>query len=353
VNLFGSSIEEIRQAAPALAHPSFRATSLYRWMYRRRETDWERMTDLPAGVRVDLAARFRIVWPQVAGVARSADGTHKYLLALEDGARIEAVYIPQASGRITLCLSSQVGCALGCRFCRTATMGFIRNLTPGEIVGQALRLEERHALRPPYNIVFMGMGEPLLNLDALLAAVRILTGADGAGLTPRRITVSTAGYVPGILRLARERRRPRLAVSLNCTTDEARSDLMPINRRWPIAELVAACKEFAAGGRERVTFEYVVLRGANDAAADARRLVRLLAPVRCKVNLIPYNPIGAEEFRRPTEAGMEALRRGLVARGVAASVRWSKGVDIGAACGQLWWERREGPPGAPPGGVHV
>jgi 23S rRNA (adenine2503-C2)-methyltransferase len=152
--------------------------------------------------------------------------------------------------------------------------------------------------------------------------------------------------VPGILRLAREKPRPSLAVSLNCTTDEARSDLMPINRRWPIAELLAACREFASGGRERVTFEYVVLRGANDTPADARRLVRLLAPLRCKANLIPYNPIGAEEFRRPSADGMEALRRSLVAHGVAASVRWSKGLDIGAACGQLWWERGGGRPGA-------
>jgi 23S rRNA (adenine2503-C2)-methyltransferase len=348
VNLFGSSLEEIRQADPGLARPSYRAASLYRWIYRRRETDWGRMSDLPAGLRASLAERFRIAWPEVAAVAASADGTHKYLLALEDGARIESVYIPQASGRVTLCLSSQVGCALGCRFCRTATMGFIRNLGPGEMVGQALRLEERHALRPPYNIVFMGMGEPLLNFDALMAAFRILTEEDGAGLTPRRITVSTAGYVPGILRLAREKPRPRLAVSLNCTTDEARSDLMPINRRWPIAELVAACREFTSVGRERVTFEYVVLRGANDTPADARRLVRLLAPLRCKVNLIPYNPIGGEEFRRPEPAAVDALRLSLVERGVAASVRWSKGVEIGAACGQLWWRDHQGDAGAHP-----
>jgi 23S rRNA (adenine2503-C2)-methyltransferase len=340
-NLFGSSLEEIRLAAPALARPAFRAASVYRWMYRRRETDWERMSDLPGGLRADLQARYRIAWPQVTDVATSADGTRKYVLALEDGARIEAVYIPQASGRITLCLSSQVGCALGCRFCRTGMMGFVRNLTPGEIVGQALRLEERHALRPPYNLVFMGMGEPLLNLDALLAAFRILTDREGVGLTPRRITLSTAGYVPGIRRLARQRPRPRLAVSLNATTDEDRSGLMPINRRWSLAELLAACREFASGGRDRVTFEYVVLGGANDTAADARRLVRLLAPLRCKVNLIPYNPIGGDEFRRPAAEAVEALRRGLAQRGVAASVRWSKGVDIGAACGQLWWESRD------------
>ncbi len=336
-NLFGLEREELAVASAGPGRPGFRAAALYRWMYARRACDFERMSDLPAALRRELAARFRIDWPRAEKVAASADGTHKYLVGLEDGRRVEAVYIPQASGRITLCLSSQVGCALGCRFCRTAQMGFVRNLSPGEIVGQALRLEERHRLRPPYNVVFMGMGEPLLNLDALMAAIRILADPDGLGLSARRITVSTAGYVPGIERLARESPRPRLAVSLNSTTDAVRSDLMPINRRWPLPELLEACRAFAAAGRGRVTFEYVVLRGANDGAEDVRRLVRMLSRLRCKVNLIPYNPIGGEEFRRPTAPALEKMRRALVASGVPASVRFSKGVDIGAACGQLWW----------------
>lgn len=340
-NLFGLDREEIARSAPELGRPSWRAAAVYRWMYGRRECDFSRMSDLPAALRSALASRFRIEWPRVDAVSVSADGTHKSLLALEDGLRVEAVYIPQPSGRITLCLSSQVGCALGCRFCRTAQMGFVRNLAPGEIVGQALRLEERHSLRPPYNVVLMGMGEPLLNLDAVMAAFRILADPEGVGLSPRRVTVSTAGYVPGIRRLAREHPRPRLAVSLNATTDAARSDVMPINRRYPIDELLEACREFAATRRERVTFEYVVLRGVNDRAQDARRLASLLSRLRSKVNLIPYNPIGGEEFRRPLAGELEALRRGLVARGVPASVRWSKGVDIGAACGQLWWARAQ------------
>jgi len=341
-NLLGLDCDGIARSAPELARPAFRSAALYRWMYRRRETDFARMSDLPAALRARLAGRLRIAWPEIASTAVSADGTHKHLLALEDGERVEAVYIPQPSGRITLCLSSQVGCALGCRFCRTAQMGFSRDLTPGEMVGQALRLEERHRLRPPYNIVFMGMGEPLLNLDSVMAAFRILADPQGVGVAARRITVSTAGHVPGIRRLAEMHPRPRLAVSLNSSTDRARSDLMPINRRWPLAELTAACREFAAAGRERVTFEYVVLRGVNDSSADARRLVTLLSRLRCKVNLIPYNPIGGEEFRRPPAGELEKLRRGLVAHGVPASVRWSKGVDIGAACGQLWWASRQG-----------
>jgi 23S rRNA (adenine2503-C2)-methyltransferase len=343
-NLFGLSREELAQTALGLDQPAFRASALYRWIYHRRQTDFARMSDLPARLREDLASRFRVAWPEVETISTSKDGTHKYLLAMEDGARIEAVFIPQPSGRITLCLSSQVGCALGCSFCRTAKMGFIRNLTPGEIVGQTLRLEERHHLKPPYNIVFMGMGEPLLNLDSVMAAFRILTDADGVGLSAQRITVSTAGYVPGIRRLAEMRPRPRLAVSLNSTTDEERSEIMPINRRYPLVELLEACREFASSGRDRVTFEYVVLRGVNDRPEDGRRLVRMLAPLRSKVNLIPYNPIGEEEFQRPQAADLEAMRRELVARGVPASVRWSKGVDIGAACGQLWWQKSGGIP---------
>ncbi len=343
-NLLGFGREQISGADPRLANPSFRAASLHRWIYQRREVDFARMTDLPARLRSDLTRNFRIAWPDVDRVAASTDGTHKYLLRLEDARRVESVYIPQASGRITLCLSSQVGCALGCTFCRTARMGFVRNLTPGEIVGQALRLEERHDLRPPYNIVFMGMGEPLLNLEAVLSAFRIFTDADGMGISARRITVSTAGYVPGIRALAREQPRPRLAVSLCATTDRARADLMPINRRYPLQELLGACRDFASRGRERVTFEYVVLEGVNDKETDVRRLVRLLSRMRSKVNLIPYNPIDDESFHRPRASALERMRRALVAGGVPASVRWSKGVDIGAACGQLWWQEQPHPP---------
>ncbi|MEE9217582.1 MAG: 23S rRNA (adenine(2503)-C(2))-methyltransferase RlmN [Acidobacteriota bacterium] len=345
-NLLGLDRNGIAGAHPRLARPAYRAASLYRWIYHRREADFRRMSDLPAPLRHELALRLRIGWPLVDAVAVSRDGTHKYLLALDDGLRVEAVYIPQPSGRITLCLSSQVGCALGCRFCRTARMGFVRNLTPGEIIGQALRLEERHGLRPPYNVVLMGMGEPLLNLDAVLVAFRILCDPEGMGLSARRISVSTAGYVPGIRRLATERLRPRLAVSLNATTDAARSDLMPVNRRYPLAELLQACREFAAGSRERVTFEYVVLQGLNDGAAELRRLARLLAPLRCKVNLIPFNPIGDQDFHQPQARDLERMRRALVALGVPASVRWSKGADIGAACGQLWWEHKQAPEGS-------
>ena len=334
-NLFGLEREALAEILAPFTARAFHASQIYRWMYGRRVADPAAMTDLPAALRAMLADRFRIEWPSILERRDSADGSRKYLLRLEDGGEIEAVYIVYGS-RITLCLSSQIGCPLACRFCLTGTMGLVRNLTPGEIVGQVLAVARDKAFEPgSARIVFMGMGEPLNNYDAVLAAFRIMVDEKGPGIPPRRVTLSTAGLVPGIERLAREAPRPRLAISLAAADDALRDDLMPINRKYDLARLIAACRALPLAPREHVTFEYVLLDGKNDRAEDATRLARLLRGLRSKVNVIPYNEAGVAEFRTPSQAKAERFRDALKTRGVTATIRWSKGRDIGAACGQL------------------
>ena len=274
---------------------------------------------------------------------RSRDGTVKYLLRLEDAEGVEAVYIPEKR-RITFCISSQIGCPLGCTFCLTAKMGLVRNLTAGEIAGQAAVLAGEHRLRAnEFNLVFMGMGEPLNNYDAVLSAFRVLTDAEGFGIAPRRITLSTAGVVPGLRRLAAERPRPRIAVSLSATTDALRNELMPINRAYPLAQLFETLREIPLAPRERITLEYVLLRGINDSPEDALRLAALAGKMPVKVNLIPYNEAAVKEYAPTRLPGALALRDLLLARGIPSSVRRRRGADISAACGQLAILDRDGP----------
>jgi 23S rRNA (adenine2503-C2)-methyltransferase len=313
----------------------FHADQVFHWMYGRLERDFGSMTDLPLALRGAIDGDCRITWPEIAGWRDSSDGSRKYVLRLEDGGEIEAVHIVHGS-RATLCLSSQIGCALQCRFCLTGSMGLVRNLTPGEIVGQVAVLAREHGLTPNgYRVVFMGMGEPLHNYDAVLAAFRILVDADGFALAPRRVTLSTAGLVPGIERLAAESPRPRLAISLAAADDRLRSDLMPVNRSFDLERLMAACRKFPLAPREKVTFEYPLIDTVNDRPEDAARLARLLRGLRAKVNVIPYNEAGVAEFRTPSEERAGRFRDALKTRGVGATIRWSKGRDIGAACGQL------------------
>jgi 23S rRNA (adenine2503-C2)-methyltransferase len=251
-------------------------------------------------------------------------------------AQIETVFMP-ADGRQTICISTQAGCAVDCHFCLTAQLGLIRNLSAGEIVGQALVALAEHgeaALAPRTNVVLMGQGEPLLNYEAVMAAVRIMLDAEGMGISPRHVTLSTSGIVPGIERLAREAVRPKLAISLNASTDQQRDAVMPINRKYPLARLLEACREYPLRTWESLTFEYVLLGGVNDAPEDARRVARLVSDLRAKVNLIPWNP-GALAYRAPEAARVEEFRRVLVAKGVPAFVRLSRGQDVFAACGQL------------------
>jgi 23S rRNA (adenine2503-C2)-methyltransferase len=335
VDLTEHTRPELESALVAMGLEPYRAGQIFHWIYRRGVTDFEGMSNLSREMRGSLAARFRLSSPTVEGRDRSEDGTEKFLLRLSDDRRIEAVYIPDTPGH-TLCLSTQVGCAIGCAFCLTARMGLVRNLTPGEIVGQVRVLTGALDLRGQrFNIVLMGMGEPLHNYDNTMAALRILGDPDGFAISPRRITLSTVGLVPAMERLAAEPFMPNLAVSLHATTEEQRSALVPANRRYGLEEILEACRRFPLKRRSRITFEYVLLAGVNDAPADAQRLAKLMQGIKAKINLIPLNPAAGIAFERPTDARVDQFGRILAEHHLTVSVRKSRGRDIRAACGQL------------------
>jgi 23S rRNA (adenine2503-C2)-methyltransferase len=340
IELLGKSAEELRDYVASLGEAAYRARQIYRAIYAERRFEFASMTNLPAALRARLAAEASISLPKVIRRFPSSDGSVRLLMALPGGgtraAQIEAVFMP-SEGRQTICISTQAGCAVDCHFCLTAQLGLIRNLTAGEIVGQVLVALAEHGaaeLAPRTNVVLMGQGEPLLNYDAVMAAVRILLDAEGVGISPRHVTLSTSGIVPGIERLAEEEARPKLAISLNASTDEQRDAVMPINRKYPLAVLLDACRRYPLRTWEWLTFEYVLLGGANDSPEDARRVARLIANLRAKVNLIPWNP-GALPFRAPEASRVEEFRQVLTEKGVPAFVRLSRGQDVFAACGQL------------------
>ena len=323
----------------------FRARQIFRWIYRRGITDIAAMTDLPRPLREFLAGEFTLATPQIAARDRSSDGTEKFLLALRDGRQIEAVFIPDTPA-MTFCISTQVGCAMACAFCLTGKMGLVRNLSAGEIAGQVRVLAGALNLRnTTFNIVLMGMGEPLHNYDETMKALRILADEHGLAVPPRRVTLSTVGLLPALERLAHEPLMPNLAISLHAPTDAKRGELVPINKKYGIAEIIDACKRFPLRRRSRITFEYVLLAGVNDAADDARRLAKLLAGVKAKVNLIPLNAAAGIPFERPSDAAIDSFARTLAERGVTVSVRKSRGRDIRAACGQLIVEGQKKSPG--------
>ncbi len=339
-NLLGLSLSELEQFAERYGEPRYRGRQLYRAIYARRERDFASLTDLGRKFREILSAGCKVDVPEIRQEFESRDGAVRYILGLEDGQGIEAVYMPGERGyaaRVTLCISSQVGCAVDCRFCFTGLLGVKRNLTAGEIVGQvfALARAQRLPKQSRLNVVFMGMGEPLLNLGNVMKAVKVLADPEGVGIPVRRITVSTSGIVPRILDLGREAMRPKLAISLNASTEEQRSALMPLNRKYPLRDLLRACRAYPLRRRERLTFEYVLLDGINDSDSDAARVADLLHGMRAKVNLIPYNP-GPELAYRPSPLErVLAFQQVLAERGVPAFIRISRGQDIGAACGQL------------------
>jgi 23S rRNA (adenine2503-C2)-methyltransferase len=334
-NLFGESRQALAEIVSEFSDKPFHARQLFSWIYSRAETDLSRMSNLPRPLRAALSERYVISHPRVELRQTSRDGTVKYLLRLEDSKAVEAVYIPEKT-RVTLCISSQIGCPLGCTFCLTAKMGLVRNLTPGEIAGQVAVLAGEHGLEANgYNLVFMGMGEPLNNYDHVLAAFRLLTDPEGLGIAAKHITLSTAGVVPGIRRLAREDPRPRLAVSLSATTDALRNELMPINRAYPLAELFKSLHELPLAPREKVTLEYVLLRGMNDRREDAQRLASLAGRLPLKVNLIPYNEACREGYAATPLEAARSFRDVLLSRRIPASIRRRRGADISAACGQL------------------
>ncbi|OFW22055.1 MAG: 23S rRNA (adenine(2503)-C(2))-methyltransferase [Acidobacteria bacterium RIFCSPLOWO2_02_FULL_59_13] len=338
--LIGLSQSQMEELLRGWEEPAFRGRQLYHALYRERQWDLRKITPFPIRLREKLAEQFQATLPAIEKQFQSVDGTARYLLRLSDGHRIETVWMPEKE-RNTLCLSTQVGCPAACLFCLTGLMGLIRNLSAGEIVGQVLLLldhknsGEKPAESSRTNIVFMGMGEPLLNYENVMEAVKLLADPNGVGISLSRMTLSTSGIVPVMERLAREPVRPRLAVSLNATTDAVRDRLMPLNRKWPLAELLRACREFPLRPRERMTFEYVLLAGVNDSLEDARLLTKLVQEIRCKVNLIGFNPGPELPFRTPPDEHILEFERILRERGVAAFIRKPRGRDIFAACGQL------------------
>jgi 23S rRNA (adenine2503-C2)-methyltransferase len=356
--------ERLAALAGELGERPFRARQLFRWLHRRGAASLDEMTDLPHDLRRALGARFELTALERAAERRGADGTVKWTWRTRDGALVESVYMPHDGAadeerqgnreRRTLCVSTQVGCAVGCPFCLTGTMGLRRNLAAGEIVDQVHRanrrlveLGEGPAPRPLTNLVFMGMGEPLHNLDALLPALGLLLHPEGPDFSHRHVTVSTSGIVPAMARLGAET-QVKLAVSLNATTDAQRDRLVPVNRKWPIAQLLEACRRFPVRQGRRITFEYVLLGGVNDGDDDARRLARLVAGIPAKVNLIPYNENPGLGFEAPAPGRADAFRDVLLGARVTAVVRRNRGRDIAAACGQLAVTGGPGDPRAGP-----
>ena len=335
--------EQLTKFLVDAGEPRFRANQVFRWIWQKLATSFDEMTDLPATLRRRLAEIARIGAVTAEREDLSRDGTRKFLVRLGDGRAVESVLIPDAT-RMTLCISSQVGCALACAFCATGPMGLIRNLTPGEIAGQvafAVRTlrEAPHPghpdrERPVTNVVYMGMGEPLHNYDAMLASLRILTDEQGLAFPARRITVSTVGLVPQMQALGEEM-AVTLAVSLHAPTDAIRGRIMPINKKHDLAAVIAACRAFPLKSRARITFEYVMLAGVNDSLANADQLASAIDGLRCKVNLIPWNEHEGADFKRPTDTATTAFAQRLEARGVTCMVRTTRGRDIAAACGQL------------------
>jgi 23S rRNA (adenine2503-C2)-methyltransferase len=384
MELLGKSREELREWLAGIGEPAYRGDQIYHALYQERNFEIATMTVLAAGLREKLAGEATITLPSVRQRYFSKDGSVRYLFGLgekeriytknsestedtekrepknnsaERPAAVEAVWMP-SENRQTICISTQAGCAVDCQFCMTAQLGLIRNLTAGEIVGQILatlkeneekeNTEERErnntentegteksSDKKQTNVVLMGQGEPLLNYENVMAAMRIVLDKKGVGLAPKHVTLSTSGIVPGIEKLAKESVRPKLAISLNASNDEQRDALMPINKKYPLKELLATCKKFPTGSREYITFEYVLLGGVNDAADDARRVARLMSGLgRVKVNLIPWNP-GALPYKEPTEESVAEFHRILLEKGVPAFTRYSRGRDVMAACGQL------------------
>src|ERR1700736_4451466 len=346
MELLGKSKNELRDFCLSLGEPAYRGGQLYHALYAERKFSVREITNLPAALRERLASEATITLPTVRQTYASQDGSVRYLLGLPDPetaaktksgpASVEAVFMPSA-GRQTICISTQAGCAVDCHFCLTAQLGLIRNLTAAEILAQVLIPLEQHKsqLAPQTNLVLMGQGEPLLNFDAVMTALRIVLDPEALALTPKHVTLSTSGIVPGIERLAQEKIRPKLAISLNASNDEQRDAIMPINRKYPLAALLEACQKYPLRPWEHLTFEYVMLGGVNDSPEDPHLAARRLANLKSvKVNLIPWNP-GELPYRESSAESIEAFRTILVDRDVPAFVRYSRGRDVMAACGQL------------------
>ncbi len=328
------TLDEIETLIVGLGKEKFRARQIMKWLYANEATSFSEMTSLSREFRLGLEGLASIAEPSIEQVQTSEDGTSKILFRLEDGYSIESVLIP-GKNHWTACISTQAGCAMGCRFCLTGSLGFKRNLQPSEITGQMTMLRRNRPEGPNIkNIVFMGMGEPLANYENTVKAITILTSDYGLGFSNRRITVSTCGLAPMIRQLGRDI-CVNLAISLNATTDRTRDELMPVNRKYPLQELLAACREYNMPKRRMLTFEYILLAGVNDSEEDARRLVRLLRGLHCKLNLIAFNEFPGSDYRTPTPEAISAFQQILLDSHYTAILRASHGRDILAACGQL------------------
>lgn len=338
--LHGLSRAELAAACAEVGAPAFRARQLWHWLYVRRADDWAAMTTLPAPLRATLAAQFELQPVRALATDGESSGTRKLLVGLRDGECVEEVLIP-ARDRLTLCVSSQVGCRFACAFCASGQGGFVRHLDPGEIVGEVLLACREHGDRPS-NVVFMGMGEPFDNYDAVLRSIRILNDGEGLNIGARHITLSTSGVIPGIERLAGEGIQVELSISLHAPDNALRDRLMPVNRRYPLPALMDACRRYADATRRLVTFEYTLIRGVNDGREQALQLARLLKPVSARVNLIPLSPVEGFQGEPPAEGTAERFVETLGKAGINATIRRSKGGRIEAACGQLRLRRGKG-----------
>lgn len=346
--LLGYTPDKLQQLVCELGQKPFRAKQLQEWIWKHRATDFEQMTNLPPALREQLVAHYCLRPLQVVEVsASSTGGTRKFLSRMRDGHLVESVIIPAAVGqggahsdRITLCVSSQVGCAFGCKFCASGLLGLTRNLTTAEIIGQILAAEEISGTRVD-NLVFMGMGEPLANMDNLLPALTIIMDERSLNIGARHITISTSGNVPGLKRLAAFGRPLRLAVSLHGACDEVRNQIMPVNKKWPLGELIPALQEWTRTSKHKITLEYILIQDVNAMLPEVDKLARIAHLLNAKVNLIPYNTVEGLPWVRPTEAACRFFCKTLIAKGVPVTMRYEKGHDINAACGQLRLRREE------------
>ena len=336
VNLFGLERRALEAALEALGEPAFRGRQIYTWLYQKRARSFGAMTDLSKALREKLESSFVLEWPALSERQLSYDGTRKYLFSLEGGASIESVLIPEETRR-TICISTQAGCPLKCAFCLTGIAGYQRNLKPSEILGQVASVMEDAPQRDgmPWNVVIMGMGEPLLNYDNTISALRVMMDAAGFAIAPRKLTLSTVGILPALEKLAQEPLRPNLAISLHASNPALRRELMPIEEKYSLNEVVAAAQRYPIPSGGKVTYEYVLLKGVNDSVSHARQLAKLLAQTRSKVNLIPLNATPEIPFESPTPAAIDAFCGVLADAGISVSVRKPRGQDILAACGQL------------------
>ncbi|SYZ72910.1 Dual-specificity RNA methyltransferase RlmN [Candidatus Zixiibacteriota bacterium] len=334
INLLGRTVAEMQDLMLEMGEKPFKGRQLFKWLYGANQPDFLHMTDLSLSVRHQLAEKYRFEGLVPEKISRSRDGTEKILFRLDDGNVVETVMIPEKAKK-TICVSSQVGCALGCRFCATGKIGFKRNLTTGEIVGQLLFIRRQYGPDSFQNIVFMGMGEPLMNFPNLISSIGIISSELGLALSAKKITVSTVGLVPKIYELADTGLKVNLAVSLHAATDEKRRAIMPVSRGYILSELMDAARYFTRKRKKRITFEYILFEGFNDSFDDVLALSNLIKGIPCKINILAYNPVGSLPYNRPSDEKVDEFGRLLYPRAPAVTVRKSRGLDIDAACGQL------------------